>query len=197
MLKNYQKGFTLVELLIVIGLLGALALIVISAINPIEQSNRTRDTRFKTDGGQLISAIDRYFASHSSFPWVDAGLASDNDAAYGFVSASDQGFGICGANCTSNGLLITTDELKSEFRSRDFISATTDDKKLYLGKEEGSSSSLYACFIPLSKATRSKSVNEGKVYTIDASDGTRTVTTSCDADGVNWVTLGCHVCIPE
>ena len=33
-------GFTLVELLIVIALLGVIALIVIAAINPIEQRNR-------------------------------------------------------------------------------------------------------------------------------------------------------------
>lgn len=56
--------------MIVIGLLGAIALIVIAAINPIEQANRARDTRFKSDAGQLISAIDRYFAANSEFPWM-------------------------------------------------------------------------------------------------------------------------------
>ena len=64
-------GFTLVELLIVIGLLGAIALIVIAAINPIEQANRARDTRFKSDAAQMISAIDRYFAANSEFPYFE------------------------------------------------------------------------------------------------------------------------------
>ena len=50
-----KSGFTLVELLIVIGLLGAIALIVISAINPIEQSNRARDTKYKADvDGRIV-----------------------------------------------------------------------------------------------------------------------------------------------
>lgn len=194
--KN-NKGFTLVELLIVIGLLGALALIVISAINPIEQSNRTKDTRFKTDGGQLISAIDRYFAAHSSFPWVDAEIKDDNDAAFGFVSASNQGVGVCGATCSEDGLLVTTDELKTEFSSRDFMTATADDKKLLIGKEEGSSSSIYACFIPSSKAFRSKAVQENKVYTISLADGSRTPTDACDATAANWASNKCYVCIPE
>ena len=82
--RNIKRnlGFTLVELLIVIGLLGAIALIVIAAINPIEQANRARDTRFKSDSAQLISAIDRYFAARQEFPWVTAGSVTDNDSNY-------------------------------------------------------------------------------------------------------------------
>ena len=80
-----QKGFTLVELLIVIALLGAIALAVIAAINPIEQANRARDTRFKTDSANLVSAIERYFTTKSEFPWVTSGTVNGNDDAFGFV----------------------------------------------------------------------------------------------------------------
>lgn len=193
-------GFTLVELLIVIGLLGAIALIVIAAINPIEQANRARDTRFKADGAQLISAIDRYFASRSEFPWVTSGDVTDNDAIYGFVTSSSGGVGICGADCNTDGVLITNDELKPEFRNRDFIqkgAGTDETKKIYMGKGSGTSESVYACFIPMSKASRQKAVADENVYTISAADGTRTATTACDADDAEWVTLGCHVCVPE
>lgn len=198
--RKFNLGFTLVELLIVIGLLGAIALIVIAAINPIEQANRARDTRFKADGGQLISAIDRYFAARSEFPWVTTESATNNDASYGFVSAGDQGIGLCTTDCNTDGVLISNDELKPEFRNRDFIdnhSGTDNSKKLFIGKETGTSESVYACFIPLSKATRQDAIADGKVYTISSSDGTRTVTTTCDADAANWVTNGCYVCIPE
>ena len=198
-LKN-SLGFTLVELLIVIALLGAIALIVIAAINPIEQANRARDTRFKADGAQLISAIDRYFAAIQEFPWVTSGLAADNDASYGFVSAGDEGIGLCGVDCTLEGTLIINDELKPEFKNRDFIKnhgGTDDSKKLFMGKEVGTSESVYACFIPAAKATRQKAVADTKVYTISALDGSRTATSTCDADDANWITNGCFTCIPE
>lgn len=198
-LKN-SLGFTLVELLIVIALLGAIALIVIAAINPIEQANRARDTRFKADGAQLISAIDRYFASIQEFPWVTSGVAADNDASYGFISAGDEGIGLCGVDCNTEGTLIINDELKPEFKNRDFIDAhsgTDNSKKLFMGKESGTSESVYACFIPAAKATRQKAVAESKVYTISALDGTRSATTLCDADDANWVTNGCYTCLPE
>jgi len=167
-INKFKKAFTLVELLIVIGLLGAIALIVIAAINPIEQSNRARDTRFKADGGQLISAIDRYFTARSEFPWVTSGTATSIDESYGFITSSNVDVGICGAACSADGLLLSTNELKSEFRNRD-----------------------------LAKATREKAIADGKVYTLSAADGTRTVTAACDVATANWVTNACYVCIPE
>ena len=127
-----KKGFTLVELLIVIGLLGAIALIVIAAINPIEQANRARDTRFKSDGGQLISAIERYFAVKSEFPWVTGGTAA-NDDPFGFITAQDPMVGVCGMSCTAtDGNLLEALELKTEFLNRDFIKTADAVKKLRL-----------------------------------------------------------------
>jgi type II secretory pathway pseudopilin PulG len=195
----------LVELLIVIGLLGAIALIVISAINPIEQANRARDTRFKSDAGQLISAIDRYFAANSEFPWMTVNSTYETDDPFGFITAANEEVGVCGATCTNDGVLITTNELKTEFRNRDFIqkSATGLDKQILLGKETGSSASVYGCFIPLANSTKQAAVKASKVYQPDATTGARgTAVTTCDGangdgSGVNWTTNGCYVCVPE
>lgn len=188
--------------MIVIGLLGAIALIVIAAINPIEQANRARDTRFKADAAQLISAIDRYFAVKNEFPWVTTnGATYTNESAFGFVSAGSVDVGVCGADCSTNGTLITVDELKSEFRNRDFIKkhvSGTADQKLWIGKAEGASESIYACFIPMAKSTREKSCADGKVFTISTSDGSRTeVTSGCSDTGQIWTTNGWYVCVPE
>lgn len=205
-LASVQRGFTLVELLIVIALLGAIATLVIATINPIEQANRTRDTRFKTDGGQLISAIDRYFAATNDFPWVTTG-GFDNEDTFGFIVAANSDVGICGdANCSTDGTLISNDELKPEFRNRDFIknggAGATADKQIMLGKGTGASASVYSCFVPLANTTRQQAVQDDKVYTLGLSDGSRTQTTSCDGangdgKGVDWVSAGCYVCIPE
>ncbi len=64
-----QLGFTMIELLIVITILGILAVAVLSAINPIEQINRGRDTGSQSDAEQLLSSIDRYNAFQGYYPW--------------------------------------------------------------------------------------------------------------------------------
>lgn len=176
--------------MIVIGLLGAIALIVIAAINPIEQANRARDTRFKSDAGQLISAIDRYFAANSEFPWMTLDGNIDADDELTFVSASDESIGLCGATCSADGSLITTNELKTEFRNRDFISATTADKQIWVGKDGGASASVYACFVPLSKSERAKTENLVSL-TFDANGAP----TECST--TDWVTSPCYVCLPQ
>lgn len=213
-LKN-SLGFTLVELLIVIALLGAIALIVIAAINPIEQANRARDTRFKADGAQMISAIDRYFAATSQFPWVTSNPAYDVEDSFGFITAADPDAGLCeDTACTStsvHGTLISNDELKQEFKNRDFVqkggAGATMDDVLIIGKGGGSASaSVYACFVPLANSTKQTAVKAGKVYRPSTSDGSRPATTACDGlnqdgKGVEWVgtdiSTSCWVCIPE
>jgi prepilin-type N-terminal cleavage/methylation domain-containing protein len=207
MKKMLARGFTLVELLIVIGLLGAIALIVIAAINPIEQANRARDARFRSDGAQVISAIDRYFASHSSFPWMDvSGSTLDTEDEFDYTSAGTEAVGLCGTSCTVAGLLVSSDELKNEFLSRDFIKNITDhsnnssqpDKKLFIGKGAGSSSSVYACFVPLSKSNRENAIADEKVRSLSFDiSGIPAENTACDAASDDWATAGCYVCIPE
>lgn len=55
---NLKKGFTLVELLIVIAILGTLAVVVLIALNPIQQLARTRDSGRRSTVSQLGHAIE-------------------------------------------------------------------------------------------------------------------------------------------
>ena len=193
-------GFTLVELLIVIGLLGAIALIVIAAINPIEQANRARDSRFRADGSQLISAIERYYAGHSKFPWEDCGGGTCPTSAdpFGFITASDITVGLCGnSNCSMGGLLVTNDELKTEFMGRDWVKATTTAKQIFIGKDAGTSSSVYACFIPLAKSSKDKAVSDQTVRTNSFTGNGIPSSGTCTTATENWETSSCYVCVPE
>lgn len=190
--------------MIVIGLLGAIALIVIAAINPIEQANRARDTRFRSDAGQLISAIDRYFAANSEFPWMVVDSNYETDDPVGFVTAANQLIGVCGVTCATDGVLITSSELKTEFRSRDFIQKSGQtDREILIGKGTGSSASVYGCFVPLANSTKQTAVRDSKVYIPDTSNGLKgDPVTACDGpngdgQGINWITAGCYVCIPD
>jgi prepilin-type N-terminal cleavage/methylation domain-containing protein len=191
-MKNF-KGFTLVELLIVIALLGVLAAAVLAAINPLEQANRARDTRMRSDASQLLAALDRYFVSQDKFTWVVNGDVATNDTAYGFANARDGGVGICGADCTADGLLISNNELKTEFRNRDFIkNGTTDTDALYVGKAAGGSTSVYACWVPKSKSERQKGTQTLTV-------GSSTLGTAADCATRTYADLGtsCVVCLPQ
>ncbi len=199
-LKVKSLGFTLVELLIVIGLLGAIALIVISAINPIEQANKARDARFKADASQLISAIERYYASNSRFPWENCpggGCPTSQDQ-FGFITAADTGVGLCGdASCSTGGILVTSDELKTEFLTRDWVKATTVDKQILIGKDIGTSSSTYACFVPLAKATKDTAIANRTVRTNSFTGQGIPSSGACSTSTENWVTNNCYVCVPE
>lgn len=63
--QHIQKGFTLVELLIVIAILGILGAGVLIAIDPVDKINAANDARVQTDIGSLASAEQAYAASHN------------------------------------------------------------------------------------------------------------------------------------
>jgi prepilin-type N-terminal cleavage/methylation domain-containing protein len=60
--KMREKGFTLVELLIVLALIAILAAILIAVINPGAIMTRGRDTQRKGDLRNLAAATDAYIA---------------------------------------------------------------------------------------------------------------------------------------
>lgn len=65
MTVQLKKGFTLIELLIVIAILGTLAVVVLLALNPVQQLARTRDSGRIAGVTQLGHAIEAYAVSHN------------------------------------------------------------------------------------------------------------------------------------
>src|SRR3989344_8808717 len=62
------KGFTLVELLVVISILSILLAIVLIAINPARQVTQARDTQRRSDVLAILNAINQYFADNGVLP---------------------------------------------------------------------------------------------------------------------------------
>lgn len=213
-----KKGFTLIELLVVITLIGVLAVSVLSALNPIEQINKGRDAGKRADSSQLLSSLDRYFASNEKYPWNNyTGYNSSVDVAFA-GTAEMVGVGVCSngvttnalatnsdaGGCTVSGYLVNTQELKAQFGKRPYFKSTvlTPDK-LYIYKAVNEPS-VSVCFVPASKATRDKADDANtplKNLGINA-QGNPTQVVPCAAMPTSWATLtgaspACFVCIPE
>ena len=68
-LEKRQKGFTLIEILLVIAILAILAAITIIAINPAKQLAKTRDTQRSADVYSILNALHQYAVDHDgAFP---------------------------------------------------------------------------------------------------------------------------------
>ncbi|MBA3724499.1 MAG: type II secretion system protein [Candidatus Levybacteria bacterium] len=63
-----QKGFTLVEMLIVIGLVGVVAATLLVGINPIDQIRKSSDAERKSDLAQLQRALELYYQDNGKYP---------------------------------------------------------------------------------------------------------------------------------
>ncbi len=167
--KAQNLGFTMIELLIVIAILGILAVAVLSAINPLEQINRGRDTGLRSDAEQLLNAIDRFYAFNGFMPWQGGAADVDNmDIAWGAVSATYPIVTLVAhpdVGCTTverlsvapNAPAVPTcqnwsDELKTSYIARIL---DTNYRGLYIFKGDITpSDSVYVCFAPQSNAFR-------------------------------------------
>jgi prepilin-type N-terminal cleavage/methylation domain-containing protein len=67
-IKNYNSAFTLLEILLVVGIIAVLAGIVIVAINPSRQLATARDAERRSDLKQINSALLQYYIDNQEFP---------------------------------------------------------------------------------------------------------------------------------
>ena len=173
------NAFTLVELLIVIALIAILSVAVLATINPIEQSNKAKDSTVQNDAAEVMNAYERYYTVKSTYPWVDVDSAvtiSGSDIAW-FGRSTMAGAALCtggaGSNpntpCTlynNNGLLINTDELKDSFLAKGYTSLVAGDPNynaagmnlLWVDKKDSATghNSIFVCYIPKAKSNRTQ-----------------------------------------
>ena len=138
------RGFTMIELLIVVAVLGILAVAVLSAINPVEQINRGKDTGSRSDAEQLLSAIDRFY-TQGYYPWQTGASDTNTATAWGNVDLAwtDSAGSPVLTKLSSGG----TAEIKESFVTR-ITASTYNTLKKYNGGLQGNST--YICFLPKS-----------------------------------------------
>jgi prepilin-type N-terminal cleavage/methylation domain-containing protein len=171
-----KKGFTLVELLIVIALIAILSVAVLATINPIEQSNKAKDSTVQNDAAEVLNAYERTYANKQKYPWMEfptvasgAIFLTVEDAVtlrsesvgsglcFGASTAAYSSAGSCNTSGTSLGKMIESDELKPSFVGKsEFLSttATNPQDALWTVKTASAGGGIYVCYIPKAKSNR-------------------------------------------
>ncbi len=142
----------MVELLIVIAVIGVLAVALLSSLNPLEQINKGRDTRTRSDAAQLLSSLDRYNTSIGYYPWQASEGENVNNGSPDVPWTQIKG------GVTLNGtdvktvfqVLSSTDEVKQTFIDR--ITGATYNSIYVYYNDEVRGSSTYTCFKPQSRS---------------------------------------------
>lgn len=183
---SLSKGFTLVELLVVIGVLGILAAGLLATIDPLEQFRKASDSNRRTASLDLVNAINRYYASRQAFPWNTAanGGADCNAAA---LPASLAVTGLSGDSTFSTCIdeLVKQGELKSSFKTQYGILS----KMFVTDTSVGEAKKVGVCFNP-----ESKSLSRG-AETIYTQAGAVAAAGVCDTTALRETnTATCYIC---
>lgn len=90
---NKNKGFTLIEILVVIGIIAILAAVVIIAINPARQFAQARNTQRTANVNAILNAIGQNMADNKGIFTCENDTDSSNDPLPGTTESMEKGTG--------------------------------------------------------------------------------------------------------
>ena len=174
--KQFSTGFTLVELLVVIGILGILIVALIAALDPLEQIRKGNDSGRKTAAGQLRDALSRFYATQGGMPWAVTVGGASTGSCNGALAVNNPGpatpiinnlFTTCLSTGTDSNL-VDTGELKNIWLSQPSLKEADGTSALFISWDlvSGASTAII-CYDPESKSESSKAESK---YTASGGD---------------------------
>lgn len=184
-----KKGFTLLELLIVIGVLGILAAGLLAAIDPFEQLKKARDANNRNATIEVLNGFTRYYATHGAFPWnlTTNPIDCDGGAAASQYDAPDA-LGTDAALTTDIPNCI--DAIQNDGELKDTFETGIGSTSIFVASDPADSTDLHVCFSPESKSLRSDS--NTKWYLTAGGGGENIVT---EDDGTNCPDVTVDTCL--
>ncbi|MBI2611954.1 type II secretion system protein [Candidatus Gottesmanbacteria bacterium] len=137
--RNKQSGFTLIEILVVIGILAVLFAVVLIAINPARQFQQANDTKRASDVNAILNAIHQYAADNKgSLPagidttvrtiTNDAAVANSVDLCADLVTQYLAGLPVDPTSGTPSNGAPVTDCTSAYNTSYTVVSSSTDNR---------------------------------------------------------------------
>ncbi|MCL5439271.1 MAG: prepilin-type N-terminal cleavage/methylation domain-containing protein [Patescibacteria group bacterium] len=132
-IQNFKKGFTLIEMLIVVVIIGVLAALLM--VNFIGVRQRARDAQRKSDLRQIQAALELYRADQGGYP-------------QSLEVCTDGALGVPAPNCTT---------IYMQKVSRDPLSKPAPNEKKYQYVVDGSPATIYCLRACLENSSDSES----------------------------------------
>ncbi|MBH2130306.1 pilin [Neisseria meningitidis] len=155
-MNTLQKGFTLIELMIVIAIVGILAAVALPAYQDYTARAQVSEAILLAEGQK--SAVTEYYLNHGEWPSnnTSAGVATSTDIKGKYVKEVEVKNGVITATMLSTGV---NNEIKG--------------KKLSLWAKRQDGSVKWFCGQPVTRAANAKAANADDV----AADGTNKIDT--------------------
>lgn len=112
-MHRFSKGFTLIELIIVIAIIGILAAVIIAVLNPVTQIHKAQDAGRKTALKNVQNALEQYYSDHGAYPVAATGCGSWMTGIGECWSISNGSSNLFGANAVSYIPLMPQDPVQA------------------------------------------------------------------------------------
>ncbi|MDO8452912.1 MAG: hypothetical protein Q7S79_04135 [bacterium] len=188
------QGFSVLELVVSIGLLAVVVLAIIVQIDPIERAKEKRDTRLKSDVEMVQAGINEFYKEESRMPWADDFGSEDAAPALPWIRINKQEIGICADGaCTKPGEVVIKGKISGTYAKSD-LATGPDEDSLYIGKGKGAGDRVYVCYLPTSRKERE---NFGELFLVDFEYNitSRGTPPRCSSE-VSWKNNDiCYICV--